>query len=349
MGHNGLVAPVAAVEFAEEPLDRHVVHCVRDEVEFVVRRDVEVGGGIGCRALHEVHHVVNHKRGRCPARPARVGGPLGPDIRGRVVGPKFSFLHRAVVLAIATQGKAESVVGKLRAGHAPLGGKLRQFRPRLGAGVVGVPRVEDVLATVPKSRVNDAVDAKLVGVVTGRGGEARLLAPRVGGHVVIPPIAEVAKITRSEAHVDVPIHGHKGGVVARLARTGCHFRPRLGHGVKLPQVVERAIVAEPKAHPRFAVPGVANGISARYAGEVRERGPRVDVGVVLVDVVAVPVWGLACHEVARSFEGKTQAVVTHKSVGHGGEGSPGLGVGGGEGKHGNEEEEGANHGAKVGG
>ena len=48
----------------------------------------------------------------------------------------------------------------------------------------------------------------------------------------------------------------------------------------------------------------------------------VAVGVVLVDVVAVPVWGLACHEVARSFEGKTQAVVTHKSVGHGGEGSP---------------------------
>ena len=185
--------------------------------------------------------------------------------------------------------------------------------------------------------------------MTGGGGEVGLLAPGVCGHVVIPPIAEVAKIARSQAHVDVPVHGHKRGVVARLARTGCHFRPRLGHGVKLPQVVERAIVAEPKAHPRLAVPGVANGISARLAGEVRERGPRVAVGVVLVDVVAVPVWGLACHEVARSFKGKTQAVVTHESVGHGGEGSPGLGVGRGEGKQANEEEERTNHGAKVGG
>ena len=62
LGHNGLVAPVAAVEFAEEPFDRHVVDGIGDEVEFVVRRDVEVGGGIGRGALHEVHHVVNHER-----------------------------------------------------------------------------------------------------------------------------------------------------------------------------------------------------------------------------------------------------------------------------------------------
>ena len=100
-----------------------------------------------------------------------------------------------MVFAVAAQGKTESVVRKLRARHAPLGGKLRQFRPRFGAGVVGVPRVENVLAAVPKSRVNDAVDAKLVGVVPGRGGEVGLLAPRVGGHVVIPPITEVTKIT----------------------------------------------------------------------------------------------------------------------------------------------------------
>ena len=108
-------------------------------------------------------------------------------------------------------------------------------------------------------------------------------------------------------------------MVARLARTGGHFCPRLGHGVEFPQVVHRPVVAQPKAHPSLTVPGVTDGVATGLAGEVRERGPSVAVGVVFVDVVAVPVWGLACHEVARPFKGKAQTVVTYESVGHGGE------------------------------
>ena len=192
LGHNGFVAPCAAVQFSQVTVHCHVIRDGGDQAELVIGGHVFVRVGVGGGALHEVHHVVDDKRRRGPTGPSRVGRPLRPSVGLRVVRPKLTVLHRTVGFSVAAQRKAQAVVRKLRARHASLARQFRHVAPGLRAGVVGVPRVEDVFSAVPKPRVDDAVDPKLVGVVPGRGGEVGFLAPGIGGHVVVPPIAEVA-------------------------------------------------------------------------------------------------------------------------------------------------------------
>ena len=103
-----------------------------------------------------------------------------------------------------------------------------------------------------------------------------------------------------QAHINVSIHGDKRGVEAprkeaisvHVSVTGSNFHRSLS-----------ALAVTAQTHPPHRS-RCQRWCSLGLAGEVLKRRPRVAVGVVLVDVVAVPVRGLAC-EVALTPQGKS--------------------------------------------
>ena len=205
-------------------------------------------------------------------------------------------------------------MGELRAGHAALVRQGRHFCPGFVAWIVRVPRVVDVRTVVAKAGVNDAVDAKMVRVVSLRGWNARLFGPRVRGHVVVPPVAQVTPEARAHAHENVPFVGDEGRVVAGLAWAGGHLGPFACGRVEPPQVVHGPVVVEPKPHPRDPIPHVADGVAAGLAWEVWQRGPGVRRRVVAVGGVGESVGGLACDEVAGAVHREPEGVVREVPV-----------------------------------